>query len=159
MNKSLFVIWLTFFTNHIRLLVGFNECGLEESYYLEEFWTCTFMALLFALWNWGEQLSWHHMYRLSSSSSASIRAWDQLHGETLAGKSAHGKVKWTNMVGSFRIDKYKCWQNSIGHSEDTRQSWNYTWKIAQENHIRQFGRTYIAFVDRHNTLNWQQRTS
>ena len=30
---------------------------------------------------------------LSSSSSPSIRTWDQLHGQILAGKSAHCKVK------------------------------------------------------------------
>jgi hypothetical protein len=40
-------------------------------------------------WNGGERQPWHHMYRLSSSSSPFIRTWDQLNGDKLAGKSSH----------------------------------------------------------------------
>jgi len=88
-------------TNHIRRLVGINEYGLETSYSLEKFSTCTFMALLFALRNSENRQPSHQMYRLSSSASASIRTWDQLIGETLAGKCAHCKINQTNRVGSF----------------------------------------------------------
>jgi hypothetical protein len=59
------------------------------------------MAILFALLNGGEQQPWHHMNRLSPSSSSSIRTWYQLNGETLAGKSAHQKVKRINTLKSI----------------------------------------------------------
>jgi hypothetical protein len=41
---------------------------------------------------------WHHMYRLPACSSPSIRIWNKLNGETLAGKWSHRKVKRINSV-------------------------------------------------------------
>jgi len=79
---------------------------MEASYWLEWFYTCAVVAIVFALPNWGDLLPCHHMYRLSSSSSPSSRTWYQLNGETLAGKSAHCKVKWITRVGSYWIDKF-----------------------------------------------------
>jgi len=46
----------------------------------------------------------HDKYCSSSSSSPSIRTWDQLNGETLAGKSSHRNVKRINGVRGYRID-------------------------------------------------------
>jgi len=45
------------------------------------------MAILLTLRNTGDRQPWHHLYRLSSSSSPFIRTWDQLNVETLAGKA------------------------------------------------------------------------
>ena len=148
-----------YFRNHIWCLVGVNECGLETSYCLEIFYACTFMAFVFAPRNWKDRESRHHRYWLSSSSLASITAWDQLHGKTLAGQRAYCKVKRTNRVGSVWIVKYNHWWSSPGHIEVTRQSWNFNCKKAKVIQTRQFRCTYIDFVERHNTLNWQQRTS
>jgi len=148
-----------YFTTHIRHLVGFNEYGLEASNCLEWFLTCAFVAFLFALWNWGDRHPWHHMSLLSSSSSPFIRAWNQLHGETPTGNTAHYRVKWTNRVGSFWIDKYNRWWNSIGHIVETRQLWNNNGNITKEIHIQQLYPSYIYFIEWHSALNRQQRTS
>jgi len=77
------------------------------------------------------------MYHLSSSSLPSIRTWDQLRGETLAGKTAHCNVKRINRVGGFWIDQYNHWWNRLSHIAETRQSWNYNTKFTKEIHIRQ----------------------
>jgi len=97
-----------YFTNHIWCLVGLYECRLEAFYCSELFWTCAFMAFLFALWNWGDWQPWHHMYLMLSSSSPSIRTWHQLNGETFTGNTTCCKIKQSNKVGHFRIDKFNC---------------------------------------------------
>ena len=93
-----------YYTYRLRCLVGYNQCKLEAAYGLEQFQTCAFVAILFTLQNWGDWQPWHHMDRLSSSSWPSIRTWDQLNGETLAGKSYHRKVEQINRVTGYRID-------------------------------------------------------
>jgi hypothetical protein len=80
-------------------------------------------------------------------------------GKHLLVKEHIPKLNWTNRVGSFSFDKCIAWWNSIGHIEETRQSWNYNCKIAKQIHIRQFDLTYIYNVVQHNSLNCQQRTS
>jgi len=115
------------------------------------------VALLFALRNCGDWQPRHHMYHLSSSSSPSIRTWDQLHGETLAGKSAHGEVKQINRVGGFWIEQYNHWWNCCSHVEYTRQLWNYNSQLAKKTYIRQLDSTYINPIGRQNALNWQRR--
>ena len=113
-----------YFTNHISCLVGFNECRFEASCCLEWCFTCTLMAFLFALWNWRDQQPWHHMYSFPSSSSPSIRTWDQLCGETLTGRSIHCKVQWINQVESFWNNNYNHWWKGVSLIEVTRQLWN-----------------------------------
>jgi len=86
------------------------------------------------------------------------------HGTSSMGKhllaTVHiAKGKRINRVTSIGIDKYNCWWNLIGHIEGTRQSWNYYCKFPKEIHIGQLDVTYINTIERHNTANWQQRTS
>jgi len=95
--------WL-YVSNHLWCLVGFNQCRLKTFYWLNQFETCLFMVILFALQNWGDQQPWNHMNCLSSSSSPFITTWNQLNGETLPAKSSHHKVKWFNSDGHYRID-------------------------------------------------------
>ena len=147
-----------YFTNNNWYFVGFDECGPEASSRLEHIWTCTSLALLFALLNWWHWLPCHHMYCLSSSSSPSISARDQLNGETLAGKRAFRKVEQINWVQSFPIDKYNGRCNSIGHIEETRKSRNYNSKFAKKFHIQHLGLIYINTIGRENAPNWPLRT-
>jgi len=70
----------TYCANHLRCLVGFNECRLKAVHCLEYLSTCAFLAILFTIRNSRDWQPQHHMYFLSSSSLASIRTWDQLNG-------------------------------------------------------------------------------
>jgi len=65
------------------------------------------------------------MYRLSSSSLPSSRTWDQLNGDTLAGKSSHRKVNLINRVRGHWIDYFIGWQNSFGHPDQARKLKNH----------------------------------
>jgi hypothetical protein len=68
-------------------MVGIKDCCLEVAYFLEQFLTFFFVAILFTLLFWGDRQPRYHMYRLSSSTLPSISTWEQLNGETLAGKA------------------------------------------------------------------------
>ena len=98
------------------------------------------------------------MYHLSSSSTPSIRPWDQLHGETFAGKSAHCKDRWSHRVARFWIDKYIRRWNCMSYMEDARQSLNYYSKVTKKTYIRQLDVTSISPIHIYTTLNWPQRT-
>jgi len=50
------------------------------------------VAILFTHWNSGDRQPWHHMYRFPSSSSPSLRTWDQLNGTTLLATSHTTKL-------------------------------------------------------------------
>jgi len=116
------------------------------------------VAILFAPRNWGHRQPWHDMYYLSTTSSPSIGTWDQLNGETLAGKSSNRKVKWINRVGNYWIDAFTGRWMSFGHPDETRKLRNYNSKLANEIHIQHSGLIHITWIDRENTPSWKQRT-
>jgi len=147
-----------YLTNHVRCLVGFYECVLEAFYSLEEFWTCAFVAVLFALQNWSDWQPWHHMYHLSSSSLPSIRTWDQLIGHTLTGKRAHRKIEWLNRVRGYWINQFDSWWNSTGHSEEAGKLRDYKSMFAEKIHCQHWLLSYIDCVNRQNAPHWQQKT-
>jgi len=93
------------------------------------------MANLFTLWNWVDRQPCHHMYRLSSSSSPSIRTWDQPNGETLVHKSPHCKVTQINIVRGYWIDQFNGRWNIFGHPQEARKSRNQNSKFTESNHI------------------------
>jgi len=69
------------FPNHIWYIVGYYKCGLKASYCFEWFKICTFMAILFAPWNWADRQPWHLIYY----SSSGFR-YPSEHGTSLMGK-------------------------------------------------------------------------
>jgi len=147
-----------YFTNHIECLQGFNECGLEAIYCLEQFWWCIFMVFLRALRNWGDQQPWHHIYHLSLSSLPSIRTFDQLNVKTLGGKYAHWKVIRITKVRTSLTGKNNGWWISIGHTEETWKCRNFNRKSAKEIHIWRLDCTYMNQIDRWNAPNRLLRT-
>jgi len=98
------------------------------------------------------------MYHLSSSSSPSIRKWDQHNAETPAGKSLHCKVKWIYRVRSHRSDKFNCLWHWVNLTEEARKSRNYNCKFPNEIHIWNLDFINIYWIDRQNAPNWQWRT-
>jgi len=135
-----------YFTDHLQCLGGLNEYRLEVANWLEYFSTCAFEAILCTLPNGRDRQSWHRMYHLASSSSPSIRPWDQLNGETIACKSSHCKVKRINRDRAYWLDWFNGWWNSFGHREEARKSRNHHSKFAEENDIWHPGGSIVTEI-------------
>jgi len=138
--------------------VGINKYRHPTSAWLGLIEICYIVASLLALRTWGDWQPQYPMYCLSSSVSPSIRTWDQFIGETLAGKSSHHKVEWTNRVGSYWIDLFSGRWNSFGHSEEKTKSRNNNGNLAKDVHIQHSGLIHIDWIHRQTTPNWQLRT-
>ena len=93
------------------------------------------MVIVFTLQNCGDRQPWDHLYCLSSSSSPSIRTWDQHNGETLAHQSPHHKVKQINRVRGYQNDQFDGRLNSFEPPEDGRMSRNHNSKFTKASHM------------------------
>jgi len=154
----LIVIWTTVHYESYSMLCGLLWMWARSILSLGRILDMRLHDVLFALRNWRDRQPWHHMYRLSSSSPPFIKTWNQLNGQTLAGKSAHRKFEWINRVRDYWIDKLIGQWSSTDHIEEAKKLWDYNSKFAREIHWRHWHLSYIDCIDWQNAPNQQLRT-
>jgi len=156
---SLFVIWMSLLDNPYSMLDGLLWMWVRSVLLLGRIVDMHHLGAFIWIAELRRPAALSSYYGLWSRSSPTIRTWDQLNGETHAGKSAHREVDWIDRVRGCWIDQLDSQWSSTGHSVEGRNSWDYNSKFANDIHCWLWLPSYIECVIRKNAPNWQLRTS